>query len=560
MVIYAASLSVGGVAKGPGAYTADNTPQIRSGAIVIPGGSAVWTGGGGVDTGFETPSNWGGVLPDVFLGSATAQFASGGTEASVGKAYFLDAIMLSAADGFTFRKTSDAGALKVTGTVSTEKAAGDEGDVRRFVFEPPVTIDTTAARTITVATNDTVSFAGGLMSPSATIDITKAGPGTLELGDGTTIGHGMYLNEGTIVMRGLIASPGHVDQGNGGDPRWGASLYMRNEARVSLVLDGATVEKPFAGSRTSPFFTTVSNTVNIFKGQLTVWDPATELRVLGTDGLLRLEGGVASSWSMTFGGGGKVEIYDHSTRTNTWRSLALGDRTRVSIEGTKNKIEELHFPWYNGFLDLKKDHAFLEPIGLLYFGYQYGGNVYTNTLCLNSTTQQVVNIYCKGSNAHPGVIIGDEGSQLEVSGYGTNTVNWAGGVSLLKTGSGLLRMSKKAFSSTGSVAVAGGVLEFADGGSWTNGQSVSVGGTGKLVVSEPSTFSKEITLSLDGEGVISIADGVSVKADALYVGDGRMQPGRYTYATAPEPVKSHLDPLAGGAIVVKRGGSAFIIR
>ena len=80
------------------------------------------------------------------------------------------------------------------------------------------------------------------------------------------------------------------------------------------------------------------------------------------------------------------------------------------------------------------------------------------------------------------------------------------------------------------------------------------------MVSEPSTFSKEITLSLDGEGVISIADGVSVKADALYVGDGRMQPGRYTYATAPEPVKSHLDPLAGGAIVVKRGGSAFIIR
>ncbi len=560
MVIYAASLSIGGVAKGPGSYTADNTPQIKSGAIVISGGSATWTGGGGADTGFETPDNWGGTLPDVLFGSTAAQFASGGAEASIGKAYFLNSILLSATDGFTFRKTSDAGALKVTEGVTSEKATADEDDVRQYVFEPTVTIDTTVARTITVATNDTVSFAGGLISPSTTINLTKDGPGTLELGDGTTIGRGVYFNEGTVVLKGLIASPGHVDQGGAGDPRWGSSLYMDGGKKVSLVLDGATIEKPFAGYRDSPLLTTVSNTVNTFKGQVTVGTPATELRVRGTNGLLRFEGGIASTWSMTFAGGGKVEICDHSTRTNSWRSFSLGALTRVSIEGTRNKIQELHFPWNTGFLELKKDHATLEPIGLLYFGYQYGNAVYTNTLSLNMTTQRVVNIYCKGANAHPGVIIGEPGSQLEISGYGTNTVNWAGGVSLLKTGEGLLRMSKKAFSSSGNVAVDSGVLEFADGGSWTNGHSVSVSGTGTLIVSQPATFQKEIELSLDDEGIISIADDVSVKVEALYVGGNRMQPGRYTYANAPEPIKSHLDPLTGGAIVVKRGGSAFIIR
>jgi len=209
---------------------------------------------------------------------------------------------------------------------------------------------------------------------------------------------------------------------------------------------------------------------------------------------------------------------------------------------------------------MKVSNAFISSVPLLYFGYLYSDSVFTNTLCLNTTTQQVENIYCKGSKAHPAVITGDEGSLLEVSGYGTNTVNWAGGVSLLKTGDGLLRMSKKAFGSTGSITVTGGTLEFADGGSWTNGTSVSVGGTGTLVVTEPSTFSKYIELALDGEGTISIADGVSVKVEALYVGGSMLPAGRYTYATAPEQVKAHLDPLTTGAILVKKAGTTVIIR
>ena len=363
-----------------------------------------------------------------------------------------------------------------------------------------------------------------------------------------------------VILRGLISSPNHADQGRGANSlTWHPGIYINNGTKPSLVVDGATVEKPIFGKH-STFMSSVANTTNTFKGAVSMEDPATTILANGSDSKFVFEGGFVNSWSVTFSGGGTFEFYDHSTRTNSWRSLALGASTRVSIEGTRNKIQELHFPWNTGFLELKQDHAFLEPIGLLYFGYLYGGSVYTNTLSLNMTTQQVVNIYCKGSNAHPGVIIGEPGSQLEISGYGTNTVNWAGGVSLLKTGTGLLRMSKKAFGSCGNVAVDGGVLEFADGGSWTNGHSVAVRGTGTLIVSQPDTFRKDIELSLDDEGVISIADDVSVKVDALYVGGNRMQPGRYTYANAPEPIKSHLDPLAGGAIVVKRGGSAFIIR
>jgi hypothetical protein len=560
--LYPASLTINGVAKGPGAYTPSNTPQIRSGAIIITGGSAVWTGGGGADSDVETADNWGGTMPDILYGSSALRFASGGTEALLGGAYTFGDTILSASGGFSFRAGSADALITATGDIRTEKDVADEGTERQYAFAMPVLFDKTFAPTNSVATNDTVTFAAGLICSNANQNVTKVGFGTMVLCDGTMIARNLDVQEGKVILKGLIATPDHVDQGSAGNSiGWTKEIYISNGKKPLLVVDGATVEKPIYGSRDPPLITSADNTVNTFKGSVVMGSPATSVRANGADAKLVFEGGFASTWSVTCGGGGTIEFYDHATRTNSWRAMTVGAGTRVVFEGTKNKVTDgIYFAENNGILDFRESYAFLEPLPLFYFGYLYGGNVYTNTLCLNATTQQVVNIYCKGSNAHPGVIIGDEGSQLEISGYGTNTVNWAGGVSLLKTGSGLLRMSKKAFSSTGSVAVAGGVLEFADGGSWTNGQSVSVGGTGKLVVSEPSTFSKEITLSLDGEGVISIADGVSVKADALYVGDGRMQPGRYTYATAPEPVKSHLDPLAGGAIVVKRGGSAFIIR
>ena len=60
--------------------------------------------------------------------------------------------------------------------------------------------------------------------------------------------------------------------------------------------------------------------------------------------------------------------------------------------------------------------------------------------------------------------------------------------------------------------------------------------------------------------MISIADGVTVKAEALFVGGTRMPAGRYVYDTAPEPIKTHLDPLTTGAILVKRLGTSFVIR
>ena len=106
MVIYAASLSIGGFAKEPGSYSASNTSQIKQGVVVIRGGSATWTGGGGADTRIGEAANWGGTTPDIYHGSASLLFASSGTEATIADPFIFGETTLSATDGFTFKSGS----------------------------------------------------------------------------------------------------------------------------------------------------------------------------------------------------------------------------------------------------------------------------------------------------------------------------------------------------------------------------------------------------------------------------------------------------------------------
>lgn len=566
-----ASLKIGGVEKGAGLYNID---QIKSGAIVVPGGAATWTGEGGDDTAITLPANWGGALPDILFGSAALRFATGGSVASVGDAYQFGGVTLNAADGFTFAKADEDAAIKVNGTITVAKDAGDAEDVRRYDFEPPVTLKAAVsdlAQTFDVPANDTLAFSGGLDLTGSSATLTKTGAGTVEFGDGTVIERWIQHNAGEIRIKGTFATPGHIDQGGGGSWEWNPSFCLdaTKGGGQTLVLDGVVFEKSFFGKSSGTLLSTVNNTTNVFKGNVLIQDPACKIAVNGPDGHLWLEGGFTGTWSITPVGGGTLHFCDCVTetlaRTNVPYSVGVGTNTRIVFEGVLNLFDShggLYFSSENGIVEFKKSYALIRPLPLLYFGDQYGTGTKTNTLYLGSTTQQVAVIASNDARGagrtRKEVITGDAGAALEVTSCGTNVVNWAGAVSLVKRGEGLLLMKYRDCSSTGDVTVLGGELAFADS-SWRNGANVTVAGTGKLTVTQPDTFGRGIALALNDDGVISVAEGATVRAAKLTVDGVEIGPGRYTYATAPDALKVHLDPDAAGAVSVK-GGFVLMVR
>lgn len=565
------SLKIGGVPQAPGLYNVD---QIKSGAIVIPGGAAAWTGEGREDTAITLPANWGGTLPDILFGSTALRFATGGNVATVGSACRFGGVTLDAAGGFTFAKADDAARIEAAG-ISVVKDAGASEDVRTYAFEPPVTLKSTAAtlaQTLDVPANDTVSFVGGLdLTGTSAATLTKTGAGTVTFGDGTVVQGWIQHNEGEMRISGTFGTPGHVDQGGAGSWQWGPSLYMDATQGKSqtLVLDGATIEKPFFGKRATRLFDTVSNTTNEFKGAFAMQDPASEVPANGPDGHLWFKGGLSCSWSMTSAGGGTLHVCDYRTdtvaRTNDIRNINAGNNTRVVFEGVQNRIYEgIYFPYGAAVVEFKQSFATVEPIAKIYFGNQYGSGSSTNTLDLGSTTQRVAVISNNNSGrTRAEVICGNAGSALEITGDDPNdsssVVNWAGAVSLLKSGTSQMVMRYRECPSTGDVTVTGGELRFEDGASWRNGAKVTVAQTGRLSVSQTDTFGRDVSLELNDDGVISVAEGATVRAAKLTVDGVEIGPGRYTYATAPDALKAHLDPDAAGAVSVK-GGFVLLVR
>ena len=66
--------------------------------------------------------------------------------------------------------------MKIVGPL---KCSVEQEDVRQYTFSMPVLFDKTSTITNFVATNDTVTFAAGLVQSNSSRDIVKTGFGTM---------------------------------------------------------------------------------------------------------------------------------------------------------------------------------------------------------------------------------------------------------------------------------------------------------------------------------------------------------------------------------------------
>jgi len=130
---------------------------------------------------------------------------------------------------------------------------------------------------------------------------------------------------------------------------------------------------------------------------------------------------------------------------------------------------------------------------------------------------------------------------------------------------GTLLLTNAVSSTSGGIEVTNGTVRIAPNAAWTNATYIAVGGTGRLEIEAATglgrlaTFPKTTALSLSGEGVLSIPDGDNLRFGSLTVDGVAFSCGRYTYATAPEPLKAHLAETTG-SIVIGRTGTLFLIQ
>lgn len=131
-----------------------------------------------------------------------------------------------------------------------------------------------------------------------------------------------------------------------------------------------------------------------------------------------------------------------------------------------------------------------------------------------------------------------------------------GRASLEKSGANPLTLSNVS-STTGTLAVAEGVLKFAESGGWPNCTGVYVKG-GELVVDKAGRLPRKIDWHLSAAGKLSISDGVNIVAKQAWFTDAeghetQASPGRYTAQNAPDYIKGEGSlTVVGGLMLIFR--------
>ena len=141
-------------------------------------------------------------------------------------------------------------------------------------------------------------------------------------------------------------------------------------------------------------------------------------------------------------------------------------------------------------------------------------------------------------------------------------IPFKGDVSLKFDSPGTMMLTNAISSSCGKLEVERGTVTLAHDAAWTNVSEVAVSGDGRLVVDAQEgvraqpVFGKEATLSFADNGVLDIADGISVRVKHLFVGGVKMPRGVYGYSrVSDENVRKHFAPNSTGVVSVRGEGS-----
>ena len=602
-------------------YPDVRVPQLTAGSFAVTAGSATWTGEG-EDDAISNASNWDEAYIDVLGGSMSATFATGGNRAVVSSPVKFNDVTFSAAEGesgFTVAAGSEDASVALTGNSLT--VASIDTTRREYTFEPPVTVEGSQTLAVSLPPHNTLSFLNGLSAADGAVAFSAPGISSTPSGQqsivnlsgkSTVLGSVSIQSLMALKVTGLVEAPGGQDQGLAvkAGPQTinipGSSTST--SPKRGLILSNATISKPVCiagnGSASNKYLLyALAGTTNTISGNLlfSTQDGSCSI-VLEKDAELTCSGGVRTPNNRQFnvdGDSGSRVIFTEKPVTNIGEYVN-GSSTRFFgqriIRGHEvfdvcgNAIDLFcvgmdDTSGYSSTLEFRRSDMFSSYPTTLSSGYKRDIDLLvphtratSQTVEFNSTTQRFARVLSWKTTTFRG----NEGSLLEI--YGAQepdspsathvhvtddnlyvAAKFEGSISLKMCGTGTLLLTNAVSSTSGGIEVTGGTVKIASNAAWTNAAYVAVGGSGRLEVEAAEgesgrldKFGQETAVFLSGNGVVSIPNGTVIKVADVFIDGVSVPAGRYSYASAPEPLKSHLADTTGVILSGKPGMVIFL--
>jgi autotransporter-associated beta strand protein len=288
-----------------------------------------------------------------------------------------------------------------------------------------------------------------------------------------------------------------------------------------------------------------------------------QVRLVVYTGALVVSGGVTAGDS----NGNLVLNSGTLTRFHT-KPLNMGTRTFYSDSGGLVILDVAGNTWAHtmiasGTLRCDVPNA-LPATSSLRLGIGYGPN---GTVNLNGNNQTVSKLYLDITNSGLRVITSPTPALLSVN-QTENTfcdVQFAGAVSLLKTGTGSLSLTNATTSTTGSFIVSNGTLVVSSTGTLgVNSTNIVVGGTGTLLLSNSVAIANSAAVRMPAVGTttakINLATSVNETVGWLYFGDKLQRAGTYGSTGSIAALKDNEHFAGTGMITVLHDKSGSLLR
>lgn len=535
-----------------GATHQDDTLFSGTGKIYVLTGpsftvvDATWDAGG-ADTLLSTAANWTGDALPAFDGTTHAFFGEGGATATVDTAASLYGLTFNATNDFTV----DSGAGTLTLGAGGVTAAIPDTTSRAYTLTADTTLS--ANQPWTVTTNQagvtTLAVEGAVRNGNDPFGITKTGNGILVLSgdnsyDGTT-----YVNEGTLTIahdNALGSTSGATIIADG--------AWMEMKGGITVA---EAVTLPSDPSTRNAGGLRVTGGSNVWSGKIT--SSMANSRITCNGGSLDIIGGIGGG-QMCLGGAGGSYIRVSEKPINTPGFTFFAHTSIPIILAVTNNV------WndcqINGnFVRTDMENVLPAAAGLTLGSVSYSIN--PSGINLNGHNQTVgqLKTYDVGSVL---ILCSPTPAKLTVEQTASTMFHASitGAVTLVKSGSGALTLTR-ACATSGDFVVSNGTLAVsADGALGVNSTNIVVAG-GTLSLSNSSAVSDSATLVIaDGGGAkVDLAAGVNESVGWLYFGGRPQRAGTYSAAAGGGVLKVDTEHFAGtGILTVLHDSAGTLIR
>ena len=564
------TLQVGGQSLPAGVYhSADNAcgtgvAWITGGGYLCVGGADVvlptesaettaglWTAGGGSDTAVGTAANWDGQgLPDLASGSLNATFAAGSAATLDRDAHFKGVAFNAPGAGFALTRAAGSSWVNYLGSLGLSTAGGTG---KTYTLAAPTYL--VAPQTWTVGSKDVLDVNAPLVGQST---LTVANAGTVNVNAGGVFSGPVSISGGTVNVNA--------------DGAFGESLANPVEIDFSTTkfnLNGVTLKrgiKSLGGGRVD----FPANTENVIEGVCDFTRDDTVNIVLGAGATLRVKKGWARGTTM----------WDYFKGSSASQPGTIHfDGPMTYVRGAANGLDGNLNAYFNAadngcgtvWLWVKNSHNHVHTT--VPYAFRADVNGHQNIIRADAAGEDTVFDLCGNdqslfgfgasanvtvTSATPATLaVITTADNQHMSGCYTNSACWAGAANLLFGGTKFICL-KATSTSTGTVTVTAGRLEFLPTGAWPNASEVVAKG-GMLKLGNKAAVGKETTLKVTTGATVDLAYAGAMKLKAIEL-DGEVMP-KGVYGGSASSASSKLACFTGtGTICIGEISTLLIFR